>query len=63
MTVIVRMEHMRALKYCARGVRELAESCGIDYAAFLRDGIEAERLLEATNNDAMVQAVVEVARG
>lgn len=61
--VIVRMEHCRQLRYCAKGVRELFLRCGLDYSDFLANGIPAEKLLEASSNDAMVQDVVEVARG
>lgn len=60
--VIVRMEHARRLSYCASGVRALAARYGFDYLDFLQNGIASDKLLEATNNDAMVVAVVEVAR-
>lgn len=59
--VMVKMAHMREAKYCARGVRAFFARHGLDYPAFLREGIQAEKL-EATG-DAMVKAVVEVARG
>jgi hypothetical protein len=61
--VIVKMEHCRSLRYCARGVRELFARYGLDFSDFLKNGIPADRLLEATNNDGMCIAAVEVASG
>lgn len=61
--VIVRMGDGRQLRYCARGVRELFARYGLDYSDFLQNGISAEKLLEASGNDAMALAAVEVARG
>ena len=61
--VIVRMEHCRELRYCARGVRELFARYGLDYTDFLNNGIDSDKLLEATSNDGMALAAVEVARG
>lgn len=61
--VIVRMEDCRSLRYCARGVRELFSRYGLDFSDFLKNGIPADKLLEATNNDGMVIAAVEVASG
>lgn len=60
--VVVTMQDCRELRYCARGVRKLCERYGIDYSKFLAEGIRAEDLLDATNHDGMVVAVVEVAR-
>lgn len=60
---IVRMEHLRQLRYCARGVRAFFERYGLDYSQFLSEGIESGVLLEATNHDAMAVAAVEVANG
>ena len=61
--VIVRMEHCRELRYCARGVRELFSRYDLDYTDFLNNGIDSDKLLEATSNDGMALAAVEVARG
>lgn len=61
--VIVRMEHCRELRYCARGVRELFVRYNLDYTDFLNNGINSDKLLEATSNDGMALAAVEVARG
>lgn len=61
--VIVKMEHMRSLRYCSRGVREFFARYGLDYSDFLQNGISGEKLLSASDNDAMAAAVVEVAHG
>ena len=59
--VIVNMSHVRKARMCSRGARAFFERHGLDWQAFLREGIQAERL-EATG-DAMAMKVVEVARG
>ena len=61
--VIVKIEHCRQLKYCSSGIRALFKRYSMDYSDFLKNGIEAEKLLAATNNDGMANAAVEVARG
>ena len=61
--IVVRIEHCRKLLYCSRGIRDLFARYGLDYSDFLANGIDAQTLLEASNYDAMVEAVVEVARG
>lgn len=61
--VTVRMEHVRRCGYCAAGVRDYFARFGIDYTAFIMNGIDADDLLRLTNNDALAQEVVEVARG
>ena len=60
---VLTMEHMRKLGYCARGVRAFFERYELDYSKFLSDGIPASVLLSASNDDWMVQKVVEVANG
>lgn len=62
----VRMAHFRSLGYCARGVRQGFKRYGFsrqEYSAFLQNGIEATELLARADGNAMVQKVVEVARG
>ena len=60
--VTVKMEHLRRLGYCSSGVRAFFERHGMDYPAFLRDGVSAERLAET--GDAMaLSAIEEAARG
>jgi len=60
---IVTMEHVRQLGYCARGARSFFERYSLDYTKFLSEGIPASELLAASNDDWMVQKVVEVANG
>lgn len=60
---VLTMEHMRKLGYCARGVRAFFERYELDYSKFLSDGIPASVLLAVSNDDWMVQKVVEVANG
>lgn len=59
--VLVRMEHIRAARMCSRGTRAFFERHGLDWNAFLHEGIPGSKL-EATG-DAMAKTVVEVARG
>lgn len=59
----VTVSDCRKLRYCSSGIRELFRRYNLDYHDFLVNGIDSEKLLEATNNDSMVQAVVEVANG
>jgi len=61
--IVVRIEHCRKLLYCSRGIRDLLGRYGFDYSDFLANGVDAQALLEASNYDAMVVDVVEVARG
>lgn len=58
---VVRMEHIRAARMCSSGTRGFFERHGLDWSAFLRDGIDAEELL--ATGDLMAKQVVEVARG
>lgn len=60
-TVMVKMEHVRAARMCSRGARAFFLRHGLDWEAFLRDGLPAEQI-EATG-DAMAIQVAEVARG
>ena len=57
------MPHFRKLGYCARGVRQGFQRYKLDYSDFLKNGLDADELLAVTNEDAMVEKVVEVARG
>jgi hypothetical protein len=60
---IVKMEHFREREFCARGVRYGFIRYNLDYNDFLFNGIDGEKLLNVTNNDAMVTEAVEVAYG
>lgn len=59
--MIITMSDARAAKMCSKGTRAFFSRHGLDYSAFLRDGIKSE-LLVATG-DAMALQVIEVARG
>ena len=61
--VTLTMTHFRQLRYCSRGVREFFARHELDYSDFLKNGISGEKLLRASNNDAMVLRAVEVANG
>ena len=55
----VHLRHMRQLRYCTRGVRQFFAKRGFDYPDFLKNGIEAERMI--ATGDAMALATVRVA--
>lgn len=59
--VLVRLEHMRSLRYCSRGARDFFERNGLDWATFIKEGLPVEQI-EATG-DAMALKLAEVARG
>jgi hypothetical protein len=54
------MRHMRAARFCRRGVQTFFDRHGLDWRSFLSEGIEAEKL-EATC-DTMALEVVRIAR-
>lgn len=56
---MVTMGHIRQAKMCSRGARAFFERHGLDWQAFLREGIDAEKL-KATG-DFMALQVVKVA--
>ena len=58
--VKVTMLHVRKAGMCSRGARAFFERHGLDWTAFLKEGLDAE-IIEATG-DAMALQVVEVAR-
>lgn len=59
--MIITMRDVRAAKMCSRGARAWFVRHGLDWAAFLREGIQDDVLL--ATGDAMAIRVVEVARG
>lgn len=59
--VTVRMEHLRRALMCSRGARAFFKHHGLDWDAFLKEGIPARAL--ADTGDAMALRAVEVARG
>lgn len=60
MSLIIRATDIAAAGYCASGARRWFEAHGLDFRAFVKEGIPAEDLL--ATGDAMAERVVEVAR-
>lgn len=60
--ILITMTHVRRAKMCSRGVRTFFLHNDLDWNSFLKNGISSLEL-EATNNDAMVRQVIEVAYG
>ena len=46
MTLIITMQDMRRVGFCPSGVETFFNRQGLDYVAFLREGIAAQTLLE-----------------
>jgi len=59
--LIITMNDVREVKMCSRGTRAFFQRHGLDWSAFLKDGIPAEKL--AATGDPMALQVVEAARG
>jgi hypothetical protein len=57
--VLVQHSHLRDLGYCNRGSRDFFNRHGLDWAAFVENGIDAEHL--RATGDAMALAAVEMA--
>lgn len=57
----VRIEDVQAAAFCVRGARRWFEGHGLDFAAFLADGVEADVLL--ATKDPLAVKVVEHKRG
>lgn len=55
--LIITRSHMDELGYCARGARRWFDRMGLDWPAFVRDGIDAEVLL--ATGDAMAARLVQ----
>ena len=60
MSLIVTIEDVRRAGLCVPGARLWCRRHGIDWHHFLREGIEADRLIET--RDAMAARVVDAAR-
>lgn len=54
------MSDVRRARMCSRGARDFFVRHGLDWSAFLREGIDEELLLNT--GDPMARAVVQVAR-
>lgn len=53
----------QAMEYCSKGIRSFLINHGIDYLSFLKEGIDANTLLEKTDFNALVLAGVQEAYG
>lgn len=62
MNLIITMDDALAVNYCAKGTRRFFIEHGLDFADFLKNGIESDVFLEKTKHDAMVVALVEAVR-
>jgi len=58
--VVVTVEDLRALKYCAEGGRKMAARHGLEWSAFLRGEITTDQLEGI--DDAMMTAFIETAK-
>jgi len=58
--IVVKIEHLRKLRYCSRGVRKFFEKYELDYSRFLREGIAENELVKT--NDAMAFAAIDEAK-
>lgn len=58
--VVVKVEDLRALKYCAEGARKMAKRHGLEWSAFLRGEVTTDQLEHI--NDAMMRALIETAK-
>lgn len=56
----ITMRDVRAAKMCSRGARVFCARNGLDWAEFIKHGLDA-KVIEATG-DAMAKQLVEVAR-
>jgi hypothetical protein len=59
--VIIRLVDCRECFYCSRGIRLFFDKYGLDYTDFIKNGIDADKLLSL--NDSMANKVVEHASG
>jgi len=59
--VIITMRDIRRAKMCSVGARTFFIRHGLDWSAFLKHGIDSEKVL--ATGDAMARRVVEVASG
>lgn len=59
--MIIRLIDCREVFFCSRGIRLFCAKYEIDYTDFIKNGIEADKLLSL--NDSMANLVVERKRG
>lgn len=58
---IVTVDHLRECGYCANGTRDFFERHGLDFKDFVKNGIDAQKLLDT--QDILAIKLVEVANG
>lgn len=58
--MIVTVQHLRASKLCMRGARAWFRARGLDWAAFVRDGMPVDQV--ARIDDAFAQRVLALAQ-
>ena len=56
----VRIQHTRACGYCRKGVKKFFDGIGVNWDAFLKEGIPEKTLLDT--NNVMATKVVEKKR-
>ena len=59
--MIIVLADCRKVFYCSKGIRVFCKKYKLDYIDFLKNGIEADKLLEL--NDSMANKIVEIKRG
>lgn len=59
--MIIWLADCREVFYCSRGIRLFCAKYKLDYASFIKNGIEEEELLAL--NDSMATRIVENKRG
>lgn len=59
--MIIRLVDCREVFFCSRGIRLFFTKYGLDYTDFIKNGIDADKLLSL--NDSMANQVVERKRG
>lgn len=59
--VIVKVEHLRQVHYCAGGTKTFFKRHGLDWQKFIKEGLPASQFL--ATGDAMAKRLVEVANG
>lgn len=58
--VVVKIEDLRTLGYCASGAREMAKRHGLDWMAFMRGEVTTDQLEHI--NDAMMADLIKTAK-
>lgn len=61
--MIIWISDCKKVFYCSRGIRLFAVKYDMDYADFIKNGIDSEKLLRLTSNDSMAVKIVEHAHG